>query len=59
VNIRARRPFKQTKDFCKNGHPLVERHASNGQCLICRRQYEQEWRARNRDRLKEYERSRR
>lgn len=58
VNIQSRRPFKQTKDFCKNGHPLIER-SSSGHCLICRRQYEQEWRRNNRDRLREYERSRR
>lgn len=59
VNIRARRPFKNTKDFCKYGHPMTDRAIGNGQCLICRRQYEQEWRRKNRSRLRDYERSRR
>jgi hypothetical protein len=60
VNIRARRPFKNTKDFCKNGHPLIGAPRSTSRhCLICRRQYEQEWRLKHKDRLKEYERSRR
>ena len=60
-NIRGRLPFKQTKDFCKNGHELnvVGRAIGNGQCLICRRDYEIAWRKRNRDRLRAYERSRR
>lgn len=60
VNIRSRQPFKNIKDFCKNGHPLIgQRRSTNGHCLICRRQYEQEWRKRNRDRLRAYERNRR
>lgn len=59
-NIQTRLPFKRTKDFCKNGHPLIRMPKSvSGQCLICRRLYEQEWRRTNRDRLKAYERSRR
>jgi hypothetical protein len=59
-NIRSRRPFKQTRDFCKNGHLLANApRASNGACLICTRQREKEWRVKNRERLRAYERFRR
>jgi hypothetical protein len=63
VNIRARRPFltnNAAKELCKNGHPLVWMPGAKGRrCPLCLREYQQQWRKENRDRLRVYERLRR
>ena len=47
--------FYFTGKPCKHGH-TAKRYASNGKCAECKDIYMQEWRRKNRERIKEYDR---
>ena len=47
--------FYFTGKPCKHGH-TANRYASNGKCTECKDIYMQEWRRKNRERIKEYDR---